>query len=171
MKDFLRTQPILRQVLATAAVLLALLAAVIVWSAFRTRDERAEEVEAEAGTIARTAAALLNEYFASLDAMASTLAHDPEIRALEAAASTNTLRAVVAEQPLVGNITLRGRDGTLVASGVVFASPAPPPSEITLQTLRTGRPSPLARIFSKPVEPTSPTTFQPRLRSRASRRS
>jgi C4-dicarboxylate-specific signal transduction histidine kinase len=141
LQSFLRTQPILRQVLATAAVLLALLAAVIVWSAFRTRDERADEVEAEAGTVARTAAALLNEYFASLDAMASTLAHDPEIRALEAAASTNTLRAVVAEQPLVGNITLRGRDGTLVASGVVFASPAPPPSEITLQALRTGRPA------------------------------
>ncbi|HUK35772.1 MAG TPA: PDC sensor domain-containing protein, partial [Vicinamibacterales bacterium] len=139
--SFLRTQPILRQVLSAAAALVLLLGVVVAWSAFKTRAERAGELQGEAGTIARTAAALLNEYFVSLDAMAATLAHDPEIRALDASAGTNTLRAIVPEQPLVGNITLRNRDGTLVASGVPVASPAPPPSDISLQVLRTGRPA------------------------------
>jgi signal transduction histidine kinase len=112
---FFRTQPILRQVLATAGALVVLLAVVIGWSALKTRAERAAEVQAEAGAIARTAVVLLNEYFTNLDATASTLGRDPVIRSLDAAGSTRALQAIVAEQPLLGNITLRRVDGALVA--------------------------------------------------------
>lgn len=118
-----------------------MLGVVIVWSAFQTRAERADEVQAEAGTIARTAVTLLNEYFASLDAMASTLVRHPAIRALDVEGATSTLREILVEQPLLGNISLRGPDGRLVTTAVPASTPAPSPSDVVTQVLRTGRPA------------------------------
>jgi len=137
----LRTQPILRQVFATAVTLLVLLGVLAAWSAFKTRAERADEVQAEAGAIARTAVTLLNEYFSSLDAIASTLSRDNVIRSLDPSGATRALQAVLSEQPLLGNITLRGPDGVLVASAVPFTSQAPPAADTTMLVLRTGQPA------------------------------
>ena len=58
--------------MAAIILLLPVLAAAL-WSGNRLRQERAQEVEAEAGRLATTATALLDEYFSSLDAMASRL--------------------------------------------------------------------------------------------------
>ncbi len=140
----------LRQVVATAAMLITLLAVVIVWSALKTRAERADEVQIEAGTLARTAAALLNQYFGSLDAIASTLGRDPQIESLDARASTRLLKALVAEQPLLANVTLRDARGTLVASAVEAPSLTPPASEAVTEVLRTGRAS-ASRLVIGPI--------------------
>jgi C4-dicarboxylate-specific signal transduction histidine kinase len=138
---FLRTQPILRQVAVTAAVLILLLAGAVVWSAVMTRDERADQVQAEAGTIATTATALLDEYFVSLDAMALMLGRHPAVRALDRSVCNPLFALILSEQPLLNNVLLRGADGRLVASAVEgpTAQPAPPP--VVFQVLKTGRPA------------------------------
>ena len=127
--------------LATAAVLIVLLAVVIGWSALKTREERAAEVQAEAGAIARTAVTLLDEHFASLDAIASTLARDPAVLSLDATASTRILQAIRAEHPLIGNVTLRRADGSLVASAIPPPTPAPSIPQTAAQVLRSGTPA------------------------------
>jgi C4-dicarboxylate-specific signal transduction histidine kinase len=136
---FLRTQPILRQVALAAVLLLLPVVVAAVWSGNRLRLERAEEVEAEAGRIATTATALLDEYFASLDAMASLLLRHPAVNTLNAGASESLFRQLLTEQPLLNNILLRGRDGRLVASAFESTGPPAPPAAIVLQVLASGR--------------------------------
>jgi C4-dicarboxylate-specific signal transduction histidine kinase len=138
---FLRTQPILRQVLVAAGVLIVLLGIAVFWSALKTRDERADEVRAEAGTIATTAAALLNEYFGGLDATASTLVRYPAVRSLDGPASTKLFQIIQSEQPLIGNVTLRDARGSLIASAVTSSAKNPLPALVLQQVLETGRPA------------------------------
>ena len=83
----LLTLPILRQVAVTAVLLLLPVVVAAVWSGNRLRLERADEVEAEAGRLATTATALLGEYFASLDGMASLLVRHPAVVAMDAGAA------------------------------------------------------------------------------------
>lgn len=118
----------------------ALLGVAMAWSAFRTRAERANEVQQEAGTIATTAATVLSEYFASLDTMASTLVRYPAIRSLDAAASTRMFQAILSEQPLLDNMVLRGADMKLVASATSASAGDAPAPPIVSQVLQTGRP-------------------------------
>ncbi len=113
----------------------------LVWSALKARDERADEVRAEAGTIATTAVTLLNEYFGSLDAMASSLLRHPAIQSLDGPASTRLFQAMMSEQPLIGNLALRDVNGRLVASGVTPPSPAPLMLQMLTEVMRTGRPA------------------------------
>jgi C4-dicarboxylate-specific signal transduction histidine kinase len=137
---FLRTQPILRQVAVAAVLLLVPVIVAAVWSGNRLRLERADEVEAEAGRIATTATALLDEYFASLDAMASLLLRHPAVNGLNRGASEPLFRQLLHEQPFLNNVLLCGPDGTLVASAVEATGPPPPPAPIVLQVLASGRP-------------------------------
>ena len=113
----------------------------VFWSALKTRSERAEEVRAEAGTIATTAAALLNEYFGGIDATASTLVRHPAVRSLDGPASTKLFQTIQAEQPLIGNVTLRTVDGALVASAVASSAKNPLPALVLQQVIDTGRPA------------------------------
>jgi signal transduction histidine kinase len=138
---FLRTQPILRQVSVAAFVLMLLVAVAVVWSGNQARWERTNEVEAEAGRLATTATALLDEYFGSLDAIASLLVRHPAVLALDGTASTPLFAQILSEQPLLNNILLRAADGQLVATGVEgsTAQPAAPP--VVFQVLATGRPA------------------------------
>jgi C4-dicarboxylate-specific signal transduction histidine kinase len=138
---FLRTQPILRQVAVTGTVLIALLGAAVLWSAAMTRRERADELQAEAGTIAATATALLEEYFVSLDAMALMLGRHPAVRALDSSVCSPLFAMILTEQPLLNNVLLRGGDLRLVASGVEGATPQPAPPPVVSQVLKTGRPT------------------------------
>src|SRR5712671_475220 len=115
--------------------------AAIAWTAVKTRAERAAEVQTEAGTIATTAAAVLNEYFASLDALASLLVRHPALQSLDGPASTRLFKTLLSEQPLVNNITLRPASGTLIASAVPPPSPAPAPLKEFTEVMRTGRPA------------------------------
>ena len=113
----------------------------VFWSALKTRSERGDEVRAEAGTIATTAAALLNEYFGGIDATASTLVRHPVVRSLDGPASTKLFQTIQAEQPLIGNVTLRDVSGALLASAVPFSAKNPLPALVLQQVIDTGRPA------------------------------
>ena len=123
--------------------LLLLLAGAIVWSARLTRAERQEEVRQEAHSVARLAAAYLNQYFDGLDAMASALMRHPAIAALDPAECARLFAGILTEQPLLLNVVLRDRSGALVASGA--EAPADRTSRsrrpIMLEVLETGRPA------------------------------
>ena len=151
----LRNQPILRQVLGAAGLFVVLMLVGIFWSAVKTRDERADEVQKEARTIATTAAALLNESFAGLDATASSLVRHPALRSFDGPAVTKLFQAMLAEQPFLGNITLRDVDGRLIASGVAAPTANPLTGLVLEGVVRTGRPvaSQLVRgtILKKPT--------------------
>jgi C4-dicarboxylate-specific signal transduction histidine kinase len=138
---FLRTQPILRQVAVAAIVLMLLVAVAVVWSGNQARLERTVEVEAEAGRIATTATALLDEYFGSLDAMASLLVRHPAVSALERKACNPLFAQILSEQPLLNNILLRDADGRLVATAVEGATAQPAPPPVVFQVLASGRPA------------------------------
>ncbi len=127
--------------LGATAVLSVVIAVAAAWSAFKVRSERAEEVQAEAGTVATTAATLLNAYFESLDAIASSLMRHPAVRTFDGAATARLFQSVVAEQPLIGNVALRTADGRLVASALVPAGPAPLPQGLLSSVLKSGRPA------------------------------
>jgi C4-dicarboxylate-specific signal transduction histidine kinase len=139
---FFSTQPILRQVIYGAALLILLLAGTIAWSANLARSERADEVREEAGSIATAAAAVFNEYFTSLDATAAMLQLHPSVRALDGGACKPLFVRILHDQPLLNDVLLRGVDGHLVTSGVEPRSgpqPAAPP--FIFEVVKTGRPA------------------------------
>jgi len=138
---FLRTQPILRQVAVAAVLLLLPVVVAAVWSGNRLRLERADEVEAEAGRLATTATALLAEYFASLDGMASLLVRHPAVVAMDAGAARPVFTRLLSEQPLLSNVVLRDANARLVLTMVDGVAAGLPPAPVIVQVLHTGRPA------------------------------
>ena len=125
-----------------AAVLLLLPVVVAaVWSGTRLRLERADEVEAEAGRLATTASALLAEYFASLDGMASLLVRHPAVVAMDAGAARPVFARLLGEQPLLSNVVLRDANARLVLTMVEGGAAGLPPAPVIVQVLQTGRPA------------------------------
>ena len=125
-----------------AAVLLLLpVVAAAVWSGNRLRLERADEVEAEAGRLATTASALLAEYFASLDGMASLLVRHPAVVAMDAGAARPVFARLLGEQPLLSNVVLRDANARLVLTMVEGGAAGLPPAPVIVQVLQTGRPA------------------------------
>ena len=125
-----------------AAVLLLLPVVVAaVWSGNRLRLERADEVEAEAGRLATTASALLAEYFASLDGMASLLVRHPAVVAMDAGAARPVFTRLLSEQPLLSNVVLRDANARLVLTMVEGGAAGLPPAPVIVQVLQTGRPA------------------------------
>jgi C4-dicarboxylate-specific signal transduction histidine kinase len=123
----------------TAALLTMLLAGTIVWSAIRTRAERADEVREEAGSIAATAAAVFNEYFTSLDAIASMLQLHPAVRALNGDICKPLFVRILHDNPLLNDVLLRAADGRLVATGVEPVIAQPPAPAFIYQVVSEGR--------------------------------
>jgi two-component system NtrC family sensor kinase len=117
----LKTQPLRRQVIAVTCGLLVPFAFAAIWSANRTRVERETEVEEQAGSIAHTAAAYLNEYLNGLDSMASALTRHPAVITLDRAQSDRLFGDVLSGQPLLLNIVLTDRTGNLKGSGLAAA--------------------------------------------------
>ena len=127
-----------------AAVLLLLPVVVAaVWSGNRLRLERADEVEAEAGRLATTATALLDEYFASLDAMASLLVRHPAVVALDRRSSpARCSRRLLSEQPLLSNVVLRDANGApRVDDASTRDRGSAAGAAVIVQVLETGRPA------------------------------
>jgi C4-dicarboxylate-specific signal transduction histidine kinase len=114
----LKAQPLRRQVIAATCVLLIAFALAAIWSSNRTRIERETEVEEQAGSIAHTAAAYLNEYLNGLDSMASALARHPAVMTLDRAQCDRLFADVLPGQPLLLNIVLTDRTGNLKGSGL-----------------------------------------------------
>ncbi len=109
----LSTQPIRRQIVAITCLLIVPFALVIAWSVDRTRAEREEELQEQAGAVAATAAAYLNQFLAGFDSLASTLTRHPAVIALDADRSNELFAAVLHEQPVVLNIILTDRNGVV----------------------------------------------------------
>jgi C4-dicarboxylate-specific signal transduction histidine kinase len=109
----LQRQPIRRQIVAATCALLVPLALAVAWSANRTRAERDREVLEQAGSIAATVAAYLNQYFSGLDSMASALARHPAVVALDRARCDRLFADVLHEQPLILNLVLTDVNGAL----------------------------------------------------------
>ena len=149
---FLSAQPLRRQIVAATCALLLLFAGAIVWSATSTRAERRDEVRQEAVSIARLAAAYLNQYFDGLDAMASALVRHPAIATFNPAGSDKLFAGLLSEQPLLLNAVLRDRNGQLVASGAEVAAgrDAPPAPAFLLEVLRTGQPA-VSELYAGPL--------------------
>ena len=95
-----------------------MLAGAMVWSADRTRAERQEEMRQETRSLARLAAAYLNQYFDGLDAMASALIRHPAIPALNRTECDKLFAGLLSGQPLLLNVVLRDRNLMLVASAI-----------------------------------------------------
>src|SRR5688572_11661440 len=122
--DFLRIlegQPLRRQVIAATCALLVPFAAIELWSESRTRLERAEEAQAQAASVATTAASYLNQYLNGLDSMASALIRHPAVIGLDRAQSERLFREVLSHQPLLLNVVLTDKSGRLQASGIPTA--------------------------------------------------
>ena len=122
-------------------LLLLPVAVAALWSGNRLRLERADEVEAEAGRLATTATALLAEYFASLDGMASLLVRHPAVVAMDAGAARPVFTRLLSEQPLLSNVVLRDANARLVLTMVDRGTAGLPPAPVMVQVLETGRPA------------------------------
>ena len=105
---------------ATFVVIVPLLFAAQ-WSANRTRSERESEILGQAGSVAATAGAYLNQYLNGLDSMASALVRHPAVMALDAEQCDALFVAVLRDQPLILNILLADTTGHV--KGTAVASP------------------------------------------------
>jgi C4-dicarboxylate-specific signal transduction histidine kinase len=145
---FLSAQPLRRQIVVATCALLLMLAGAMVWSADRTRAERQEEMRQETRSLAKLAAAYLNQYFDGLDAMASALIRHPAIPALNRTECDKLFAGLLSGQPLLLNVVLRDRNLMLVAS----ATPTPadrtsvPAPAYMMDVLKTGKPTVSALI-------------------------
>ena len=138
---YLSAQPLRRQIVVATCALLLMLAGAMVWSADRTRAERQEEMRQEAHSVARLAAAYLNQYFDGLDAMASALIRHPAIPALNPTECDKLFAGLLSEQPLLLNVVLRDRNLRLVASAIetpADRTSVPAPAYM-MDVLKTGR--------------------------------
>ena len=114
----LSTQPIRRQIVVITSLLIVPFAVVVAWSANRTRIERETELQAQAGAVAVTAAAYLNQYLSGFDAMATTLARHPSVMSLDRPECDELFRLILPEQPLLFNIAVSDANGSLKGTGV-----------------------------------------------------
>lgn len=139
---FLSAQPLRRQIVVATCAWLLLLVGAILWSATRSRAEHQEEVRQEARSVARLAAAYLNQYFDGLDAIAAALMRHPAIPVLNPTECARLFADLLSEQPLLLNVVLLDRNALLVASAT--GAPAdrasgPAPAHV-MDVLKTGRP-------------------------------
>lgn len=102
---------------ATCLLLLPLIVAIVV-SARQTRLEREHEIRSEAGSVAVTAAAYLDEYLRGLDALASGIVRHPDVIGLNDEACNELFAAVLSDQPLLTNVTLVDPQGRIHGSAL-----------------------------------------------------
>jgi C4-dicarboxylate-specific signal transduction histidine kinase len=114
----LRGQPIRRQVVGITGALLVPFAIAAAWTANLTRAEHVEELRDQAGALAATAGAYLDQYLSGLDSMASALTRHPAVIARDRADADRLFAAVLRDQPLLVNVLLVDTEGNVIASGL-----------------------------------------------------
>ena len=90
----------------------------VAWSASRTRLERQNEVSDQAVSIAVSAASLLDQYFAGLDAMAAAVARQPVVVSFDRDKVDRFLTDLLASQRLAANLVLTSSEGRVLGSSV-----------------------------------------------------
>jgi C4-dicarboxylate-specific signal transduction histidine kinase len=138
----LKTQPIRRQAVAVTLVLLVPFFFAAAWSMSRTRVERSAEMREQAGTVAATAGAYLNQYLTGLDSMASVLALHPSVMALDPEQTDRLFASALRDQPLVLNILVSDTQGQI--KGSALAARASIGAVVSMQyvneVVRSGKP-------------------------------
>jgi C4-dicarboxylate-specific signal transduction histidine kinase len=131
-----------RQVGVATTLLLIPFVAAAVWSANVTRLEREAELREQAGSVASTSAAYLNQYLTGLDSMASAIVRNPSVIALDRESCDRLFAAAHRDQPLLLNIIVTDSQGTVKGSAI--PAPSSVSSTITAQYLKeivaTGKP-------------------------------
>ncbi|HEX4348537.1 MAG TPA: cache and HAMP domain-containing protein, partial [Vicinamibacterales bacterium] len=140
--DFFSRQPIRRQLVGACVLVMATFVAAGAWSTMHTYAERESEVREQASEVAATAAAYFDEYFVSLDALASALVRNPSVVALNTEQSSPLFADLLRTQPLLINIVLTTPDGTARASGLRTNGSPIGPNRGTFRedVVRTGKP-------------------------------
>ena len=95
----LKGQPIRRQVVAITGALLVPFVIAAVWTAKLTRIEHVDELRDQAGSVAATAGAYLDQFLTGLDSMASALTRHPAVMELDREASNRLFEAVLRDAP------------------------------------------------------------------------
>jgi C4-dicarboxylate-specific signal transduction histidine kinase len=116
--QLLKSQPIRRQIVTVTLLLIVPFAIAVGWSADRTLRERETELKDQAGAIAATAAAYLNQYLSAFDSAALVLARHPAVVTLDRSHTDQLFAGILREQPLLLNIVLTDRDGTVMGSAL-----------------------------------------------------
>jgi C4-dicarboxylate-specific signal transduction histidine kinase len=137
---FLERQTIGGQLVTAICALLVPLIVAVLWSANRTRLERWREVEQTAASVAGAAAAHLEQYIESLDAIAAAAAQHPAVKATEPGCCVELFTQILAHQPLIANVVLTAPDGTLRAAAVAPASTASMSRAWAAKVTTTGKP-------------------------------
>ncbi len=101
------------------------------WSANRTRGERDSEVLEQAGSVAVSAGAYLNQYLNGLDSMASALVRHPAVMTLDGPACTALVSSVLHDQPIILNIVVTDTSGHFKCSAV----PSPEQQVVSAEAL------------------------------------
>jgi two-component system NtrC family sensor kinase len=114
----LSSQSLRRQVSVATALLLVPFVAAGFWSANVTRQEREAELREQAGSVASTSAAYLNQHLTGLDSMASAIVRNPSVVALDRAPSDRLFAEVLRDQPLLSNIVLTDPGGVIRGTGI-----------------------------------------------------
>jgi two-component system NtrC family sensor kinase len=118
-------------VIVATGLLLLPLAGAAIWSADRTLGEREREVEEQAGTLAITAAAYLNQYLSGTDSIAAALVRDPAVVKPTHGQVDRLFGSLLHKQPLLLNVLLTDPNGRVMGSGI-------PPRPDTNQTVSSG---------------------------------
>ena len=103
-------------------------ALVAFWSANRTRVERETEVREQAGSIATTAGAYLDQYLTGLDSMALVLVRQPSVIALDRVECDKLFTEIRRAQPLLMNVLVTDPGGELRGSGIPTSQVAVSPT-------------------------------------------
>jgi signal transduction histidine kinase len=117
----LKRQPARRQVLVITCLVLVPLATAIGWSAHLTVLERETEVREEAGAMAVTGAALLDQHLDSLNSFAMLLLRQRPVLDLNGPESDILFAGLLSEHPSLVSIVLTDTNGIPIAS-----TPKPP---------------------------------------------
>lgn len=116
-----RRQSLRAQVVFAAFFWLLPLFIAILYSAFRTRDERIAELRETTISVAVTAAAYLDGSLERYDALASGLLRHPAVQAFDTPTCDALFAAILREQPLLTNVSLLDRGS--VVRGSALPSP------------------------------------------------
>jgi signal transduction histidine kinase len=135
----LRTQSIWRQVVLVTCILLVPFTISALWSANRTRIEREEEVQEQAGSVAATAASYLTQFLAGIDAIALTLGRHPAVVAGERETCDRLFAEILGHEPLLSNIALVDAEGRLKGSALPTTLPGVSFSDIE-EVVKSGKP-------------------------------
>jgi C4-dicarboxylate-specific signal transduction histidine kinase len=138
--SFLKRQPLSRQVVAVAAVLLLPLVAAIAWSALQTRRERQAEVRDEVLSVGVSAAASLDQDLRRLDGLAAALVRHPAVIGFDRPKTDQLFADLLRSEPLLTNIVLVTSDGTVRGSGLIETSPRQIEGSWPAQVVQTNEP-------------------------------